>query len=117
MEYSKNNRPYPCTICDLAFKSKQFLQRHMTSHSDDRNHLCLYCEKSYKYRKGLNRHIKKTHKLGVNDSIKSLKKQFKVEDFLDLAKESKYKPQKIWDFEKGREVEVLFTCIKKSTLN
>lgn len=109
MENSKNLRPFPCSICKLAFKSRQFLQRHMVSHSDARNYSCSYCGKTYKYKKGLNRHIKKLHQIGDPDLSKSLKKHFKVEDFLDLAYEDKYCPKKIWDAEKGQEKEVLFT--------
>jgi uncharacterized C2H2 Zn-finger protein len=80
----------------------------MTSHSDAREFSCHFCDKTYKYKKGLNRHIKKFHNFGVFDMIKPLKKQFKIEDFLDLAKEEKYQPIKVWDFAKGKEVQILF---------
>lgn len=118
MEISKISRPFPCNICNLAFKSKQFLQRHLVSHSDVRNYSCSFCGKTYKYKKGLNRHIKKYHHVGDLDLNVQLKKHFKVEDFLDLAQEEKYNPKKIWDSSKGKEVEVLFTWkLKESTFN
>jgi hypothetical protein len=108
MEFSNSSRPFPCSLCKLAFKSKQFLQRHMASHSDAREFSCHFCEKTYKYKKGVNRHIKKFHNFGDFDLIKPLKKHFKVEDFLDLAKDEKYRPVWVWDYDKGREIKVLF---------
>lgn len=113
MEFSYGGRPYACCLCKLAFKSKQFLQRHMTSHSDAREFSCQFCQKTYKYKKGLNRHIKKLHNIGVFDILKPLKKHFKVEDFLDLVKEDKYKPKKVWDCTLQQEIDVLFTWTTK----
>lgn len=109
MEFSNISRPYPCSLCQLAFKSKQFLQRHMTSHSDSRNFICQFCEKTYKYKKGLNRHIKKFHNLCMFDKNKPLRKHFKVEDYLDLNEQDKFTPKKIFDHSLGKEIEILFT--------
>lgn len=109
MEFSNPSRPFPCTLCKRAFKSKQFLQRHMTSHSDAREFSCQFCEKSYKYKKGLNRHVKKVHSLCDFSKNKSLRKSFKVEDFLDLQEKDKYVPKKLFDPATGKEIEILFT--------
>ncbi|CAG9323035.1 unnamed protein product [Blepharisma stoltei] len=54
-------RPFVCPICQARFKNKQFLQRHMVSHTSLRSFLCDVCGKSYKYKKGLNRHLQKVH--------------------------------------------------------
>ena len=100
-------RAFPCPSCTLAFKSRQFLQRHMISHSDSRDFPCQYCEKSYKYKKGLNRHVQKLHLLSVSETKKQLRKKFKIEDYLDLGNQQIYTPQKIID-STGKEVEIIF---------
>lgn len=109
MEFSIPTRPFPCQNCNLAFKSKQFLQRHMTSHSDTREFSCQFCERTYKYKKGLNRHVKKFHILNVSDNKKPTRKKFKVEDYLDLDDFAKFTPKKIFDPSTGKEIEILFT--------
>ena len=55
------DRPYECSVCNRSFKLKQFLQRHMTVHTDERKFECVDCGKSYKYSKGLNRHRHQVH--------------------------------------------------------
>lgn len=54
-------RPFGCDQCELSFTSKQFLQRHLFVHIDERIYKCHICLKTYKYRKGLNRHYRKLH--------------------------------------------------------
>jgi uncharacterized Zn-finger protein len=114
MEFSKVTRPFSCSLCSLSFTSKQFLQRHMTSHSDIREFSCQICSKTYKYKKGLNRHIKKSHNIDSLENKYSIRKQFKVEDYLNLPGQDRYSPRKIVDINTGKEKEVLFICYSRS---
>lgn len=52
-----------CGVCGRLFKSRQFLSRHLTVHSDLREFACDICGKSYKYKKGVNRHRQLVHKV------------------------------------------------------
>lgn len=58
---NRENRPYGCEYCELRFTTKQFLQRHYSVHTEERNFQCIICKNCYKYKKGLNRHYKKAH--------------------------------------------------------
>lgn len=89
MEFSVDLKPFQCAICNLGFKKKQFLERHMTSHSSSRDFSCQFCQKTYKYKKGLNRHIKKIHNFNLPETRKIYKKKFKVEDYLNLDEDPK----------------------------
>ena len=57
----RENRQFACELCELRFTTKQFLQRHLIVHTEERNYPCTLCPNSYKYKKGLNRHYKKVH--------------------------------------------------------
>lgn len=76
------NRPFVCPVCSIAFKIKQFLQRHMTVHSEVRNFQCDVCGKTYKYNKGLNRHKQLVHKFPKNKQIRTPKCDWR--SFLEL---------------------------------
>ena len=90
MDYS-DRRPFACDICNFRFTSKQFLQRHLTVHTNERKYKCELCSRAYKYRKGLNRHYKKFHDQfyqntignnlsNVHTRIKKIKKEFIKEE-------------------------------------
>jgi uncharacterized C2H2 Zn-finger protein len=107
-------RPFRCCLCNLAFKSRQFLQRHMTAHSDSREFVCQFCDCTYKYKKGLNRHVKKCHNLCVRTSQPPVRREFKVEDYLDLGESELYPVKKVIDEKTGEGVEILFWLKRKS---
>lgn len=109
MDFSSPLRPFSCNLCSLAFKGKQFLQRHMAAHSDARNFYCQYCQNTYKYKKGLNRHVKKVHNCSIPDNRKQSMKKFRVEDYLNLEEPEKYTPTTIRDKDTAKEIEILFT--------
>lgn len=95
MSSAIENRPFVCSICTTRFKNKQFLQRHMISHTSLRNFLCEMCGKSYKYKKGLNRHIQKIHsEIWESMRVQQPRKRcqtFDVSQFLSLD-DSPYRP-------------------------
>ncbi|CAL8068553.1 unnamed protein product [Orchesella dallaii] len=59
-----------CSQCDMEFKGKFRLQRHVeASHSGVRSHVCEHCGKSYTTRAYLQKHLNIKHQVEVN-SIK-----------------------------------------------
>ncbi|CAG9335362.1 unnamed protein product [Blepharisma stoltei] len=103
-------RPFVCSICQAKFKNKQFLQRHMISHTSLRSFICDICGKTYKYKKGLNRHIQKVH----TEMWESMKQQhprkrcntFDVGHFLSLEEDSSYKIDEALENQVFKEVSV-----------
>jgi len=57
-----DDRPYKCEVegCSSAFKTKDTLNRHITTHSNDRPYKCKVegCSSAFKTKVNLNRHIK-----------------------------------------------------------
>lgn len=49
---------FPCGECGKHFPNRNFLKRHMASHSGARNYACTFagCEQTYKYEKDLRNH-------------------------------------------------------------
>ena len=45
-----------CEICSKRFTFKQYLEKHMTVHSDTAKYACFRCGRKYKYPTGLVRH-------------------------------------------------------------
>lgn len=43
-----NGAEYVCELCDKTFRRKAYLQKHMSSHSDDRPYPCQYCGKVFR---------------------------------------------------------------------
>ena len=60
-----NDRPWPCSECTKAFKTKGRLKDHMLTHSDARPHICDKCGTGFKYPHNLRNHIKGVHKNDV----------------------------------------------------
>lgn len=42
-----SSRPYPCTICNVSFKTSTHLKRHNRKHTQERNYECQYCHRSF----------------------------------------------------------------------
>lgn len=40
-------RPYPCTICNVSFKTSTHLKRHNRKHTQERNYECQYCHRTF----------------------------------------------------------------------
>ena len=56
-----DERPYPCSMCSLKFKSKVDLKKHELKvhlQPEVRNHKCNYCGKGFKHHSNLREHIK-----------------------------------------------------------
>lgn len=58
-------KPYRCSICDYAGRSKSNLKTHMNRHSTERSHLCDLCGKKFKSKVTL-----KSHRLSHTDEGK-----------------------------------------------
>ncbi|GFN93478.1 Zinc finger protein [Plakobranchus ocellatus] len=52
-----DKRPYVCTICLMAFKTKNNLQNHIRVHSDERLFKCPECSRSFKQKNTLDQHM------------------------------------------------------------
>lgn len=60
-------KPYKCSLCDYASRSKSNLKAHMNRHSTEKTHLCDLCGKKFKSKCTL-----KSHKLMHTADGKSL---------------------------------------------
>ena len=56
-----HKKTIPCSICSMAFSSKQTLQRHQLTHTSERPHHCLTCGSSFKRRDALTYHEQKQY--------------------------------------------------------
>ena len=56
-----HKKTIPCSICSMAFSSKQTLQRHQLTHTSERPHHCLTCGSSFKRRDALTYHEQTVH--------------------------------------------------------
>lgn len=55
-------KPYACTMCDYAGRSRSNLKTHMNRHNSERCHLCDLCGKKFKSKVTL-----KSHRLSHTD--------------------------------------------------
>lgn len=58
-------KPYACTMCDYAGRSRSNLKTHMNRHNSERCHLCDLCGKKFKSKVTL-----KSHRLSHTDEGK-----------------------------------------------
>lgn len=49
-------KPYVCTVCDYAGRSKSNLKTHMNRHNTEKRHLCDLCGKKFKSKVTLKSH-------------------------------------------------------------
>ena len=49
-------KPFHCTVCEYASRSKSNLKAHMNRHSSERSHLCDLCGKKFKSKVTLKSH-------------------------------------------------------------
>lgn len=55
-------KPYVCSLCDYAGRSRNNLKTHMNRHNTERRHLCDLCGKKFKSKVTL-----KSHRLSHTD--------------------------------------------------
>jgi len=54
-------RPYPCTVCDKAFRKKQHLESHSFIHDKIKQYSCETCGKLFRQRNHLRKHREEVH--------------------------------------------------------
>ncbi|KAM9310537.1 zinc finger protein ZFAT isoform 2-T2 [Pholidichthys leucotaenia] len=74
-------KPYICSLCDYAGRSKSNLKTHMNRHNSERRHLCDLCGKKFKSKVTL-----KSHRLSHTNEGKRF--QCTVCDFISVSKPS-----------------------------
>ncbi|XP_042346614.1 zinc finger protein ZFAT-like isoform X2 [Plectropomus leopardus] len=74
-------KPYVCTVCDYAGRSRSNLKTHMNRHNTERRHLCDLCGKKFKSKVTL-----KSHRLSHTDEGKRF--QCSECDFTSVSKPS-----------------------------
>ena len=52
-----NKRPFPCTLCALAFKTKPVLRMHVKSVHSNPGNYCMQCNRKFDNRRILTQHI------------------------------------------------------------
>lgn len=65
-QYNKVNKPYKCTICNLKFASKPYLNRHDKNIHDLKRFECEICYKIYNGREKLKCHMRQIHNIYAN---------------------------------------------------
>ena len=60
--YHENPGAYICGVCETKFNRKDFLDKHMSRHSDIKDFKCQSCEKSFKTKAGLSSHVHGVHR-------------------------------------------------------
>nr|XP_032514667.1 zinc finger protein 596-like [Danaus plexippus plexippus] len=56
-----DERPYPCALCDKAFKCKSALDRHFRSHSGEKPYVCQVCGKAFAQSNSRKLHVRTVH--------------------------------------------------------
>lgn len=52
---------YRCQLCSKVNGSRLALERHLLTHTGERNHVCFYCNKAFTICSSLYRHIRAIH--------------------------------------------------------
>lgn len=56
-------KPFQCTYCEKAFSVKDYLTKHIRTHTGEKPYTCPYCEKRFTQRSALTVHTTKLHPL------------------------------------------------------
>lgn len=56
---------YKCPQCDKKFILRGHLEKHLTTHSDERKFICTFCGRTQKTNSALRKHVKSMHTEGV----------------------------------------------------
>jgi KRAB domain-containing zinc finger protein len=103
MRNHTNERPFPCGICDKAFKANHDLERHLRVHTGERPFSCSKCDKKFTDKNSLRNHLI-THITEASFKCGECNKQFKTANRL--------KSHWLVHFEKQFSCEI---CLKKFT--
>lgn len=80
---STSAKPFQCSSCDLGFKERGNLNKHIGSvHDKKRTKLCHLCGKTFAFRDGLTRHISNVHKNERKHACGLCHRQFKQRSHL-----------------------------------
>ena len=59
--YHRHPMAYDCDVCKKKFNRKDFLIKHVKTHTQDRTFQCVQCDKQFKTRASLSAHVNGTH--------------------------------------------------------
>lgn len=69
-------RPWECKICNMTFKIKAGLQKHLHTHAGTRPFICHICSQGFYNREVLEKHLHEGHKLNfTRDEIRQISKR------------------------------------------
>ncbi|XP_078688867.1 zinc finger protein ZFAT-like isoform X2 [Branchiostoma floridae x Branchiostoma belcheri] len=60
-------KPFKCSLCQFACRSKSNLKAHMLRHTKEKNHLCEECGKKFKTKQSLKFHSQQYHNQGGDE--------------------------------------------------
>ncbi|ODM86844.1 Hypermethylated in cancer 2 protein [Orchesella cincta] len=61
VKFTRNERRFSCSECNVVYKSKQQLNHHMKAVHNPETHICHICDNIFTTAKYLNQHVTRTH--------------------------------------------------------